>query len=198
MNGLAAVERARAEGARCALSGEPGDPPPTACSPARYRLRGFENVLVQAAAGPAPIPEGVRSRRAVRISARIDVVTARERTQVSLDESYPRDLLEGVMADMASADGFSRFLARRDGVAAGGASLRLFEGVAQLCGAATRPEHRRRGVQSALLARRLAIAVEAGCDVAIVTTQPGSKSQEDVQRHGIRPALRAAILVRAA
>jgi len=31
-------------------------------------------------------------------------------------ESYPRDLIEIVMADMASAHGFSRYLARRGGV----------------------------------------------------------------------------------
>jgi GNAT superfamily N-acetyltransferase len=105
-------------------------------------------------------------------------------------------LLEGVMADMASADGFSRFLARRDGVTLGGASLRLFAGIAQRCGAATLPEHRRRGVQSALLAARLEIAAAAGCDVAVVTTEPGSKSQENVQRQGFEMLYARAILVR--
>jgi GNAT superfamily N-acetyltransferase len=113
-------------------------------------------------------------------------------------ESYPRDLLESVMADMASADGFSRYLARRDGVAAGGASLRLFDGVAHLCGAATLPEHRRNGVQSALLATRLEAARRAGCDVAVVTTQPGSKSQENVQRQGFELLYTRAVLVRSA
>jgi GNAT superfamily N-acetyltransferase len=100
------------------------------------------------------------------------------------------------MGDMAAADGFVAYLARRDGAVAGGASLRLFEGVAQLCGAATRPEHRRRGVQSALLAARLDAAGRVGCDVAVVTTLPGSKSQENVQRRGFELLYTRAVLVR--
>ena len=100
------------------------------------------------------------------------------------------------MADMASAEGFSCYLARRDGVPAGGASLRLSEGVAHLCGAATLPAHRRQGVQSALLAARLEIAAGAGCDVAVVITEPGSKSQENVQRQGFEMLYTRAILVR--
>ncbi len=117
---------------------------------------------------------------------------------VPSDESFPRELVERVMGDMASAEGFSRFLARRDGAPAGGASLRLSEGVAHLCGAATLPAHRRRGVQSALLAARLFVAAEAGCDVAVVITQPGSKSQENVERQGFHLLYARAILLREA
>ena len=95
-----------------------------------------------------------------------------------------------------TAEGFSRYLARRDGVSAGGASLRVFEGVAHLCGAATLPAHRRRGVQTALLSERLAAAAGGGCDVAVVITQPGSKSQENVQRQGFHLLYARAVLVR--
>jgi GNAT superfamily N-acetyltransferase len=59
-----------------------------------------------------------------------------------------------------------------------------------------RLEHRRRGVQSALLRTRLEIAGRAGCDVAVVTTQPGSKSQENVQKQGFELLYTRAILVR--
>lgn len=97
---------------------------------------------------------------------------------------------------MASAPGFSRYLARRGGAVAGGASLRVGDGVAQLCGAATLPGHRRRGVQTALLLSRLDRAREAGCDVAVVTTQPGSKSMENVQRQGFQLLYVRAVLVR--
>jgi len=65
-----------------------------------------------------------------------------------------------------------------------------------MCGAATLPAYRRRGVQSALLASRLALARELGCDLAVVTTQPGSKSQGNVQRLGFELAYSRAILVR--
>jgi len=169
-----------------------------------YTLQGFENVSGLGLPRECPPKPGIGVEIAAspieELSTWLDVVLtgfASPDTQgVPSHESYPRDLLEGVMADMASADGFSRFLARRDGVVAGGASLRLLEGIAQLCGAATRPEHRRRGVQSALLAARLRIAAEAGCDVAVVTTEPGSKSQENVQRQGFELLYARAVLVR--
>ncbi len=111
-------------------------------------------------------------------------------------ESFPRELIEGPMSDMAATSGFRRYLAHHEGVLAGGAGLRLSDGVAQLCGAATLPAHRRRGVQTALLSKRLADAAHEGCDIAIVTTQPGSKSQENVQRQGFELLYTRAILVK--
>jgi GNAT superfamily N-acetyltransferase len=89
-------------------------------------------------------------------------------------------------------------LARRQMEVAGGGSLYLHDGVALLCGAATLPAHRRRGVQAALLQARLAHARAMGCELAVVTTQPGSKSQQNVQRAGFELIYSRAILVRAA
>jgi len=95
------------------------------------------------------------------------------------------------------AAGAVRYAALRDGIMAGGAGMRLAEGgVAQFTGAATLPAHRRRGVQTALLAARLADAAAADCDIAVVTTQPGSKSQQNVQRHGFDLLHTRAILVK--
>jgi len=111
-------------------------------------------------------------------------------------ESFPREALEQAMRDMARAAGFTCYLSRIDGAVAGGASLRIFDGIAQLCGAATLPAYRRRGVQTALLARRLLDARRSGCDVAVITTQPGSKSQQNAQRHGFALLYSRAILVR--
>jgi GNAT superfamily N-acetyltransferase len=71
----------------------------------------------------------------------------------------------------------------------------MSEGVAQLCGAATLPAHRRHGVQAALLGTRLAAAARAGCDLAVVTTLPGSKSQHNVQRRGFELLYTRAVLV---
>jgi N-acetylglutamate synthase-like GNAT family acetyltransferase len=87
-------------------------------------------------------------------------------------------------------------MARLDGEVAGGASLYLHEKTALLCGAATLPASRRRGVQSALLQTRLGRAREFGCDLAVVTTQPGSKSQENVQRAGFELIYSRAILIK--
>ena len=57
-----------------------------------------------------------------------------------------------------------------------------------------RSEGRRRGVQTSLLSARLADAGAAGCDIAVVTTQPGSKSQQNVQRQGFDLLYTRAIL----
>ena len=72
----------------------------------------------------------------------------------------------------------------------------MAEGVAQLAGATTAPAHRRQGVQAALLSARLADAAAAGCDIAVVTTLPGSKSQQNVQRQGFDLLYTRATLVR--
>ena len=115
---------------------------------------------------------------------------------MSSHESFSREILDQVIRDMASAGAVRRYLARRAGEIAGGASMRTFEGVAQLTGAASLPAHRRKGVQTALLAARLAEAGGSACDIAVVTTQPGSKSQENVQRQGFELIYTRAVLVR--
>jgi GNAT superfamily N-acetyltransferase len=81
-------------------------------------------------------------------------------------------------------------------VPVGGGALRVArEGIAQFAGAATLPAHRRRGVQSALLAARLADAHAAGCEIAVVTTRPGSPSQYNVQRAGFQLLYARAVLI---
>jgi GNAT superfamily N-acetyltransferase len=95
-----------------------------------------------------------------------------------------------------TAAGVVRYAAWRDGVIAGGASFHAAGGIAQFTGAATAPAHRRRGVQTALLSARLADAAAAGCDIAVVTTQPGSKSQQNVQRRGFDLLYTRAVLVK--
>jgi GNAT superfamily N-acetyltransferase len=111
-------------------------------------------------------------------------------------ESFSREVIEQVFGDTFATPSFERFIARNGGVVAGGASLRIHQGVAQLAGAATLPDHRRQGVQTALLRHRLLDAARRGCDVAVVTTQPGSKSAENVQRFGFAVLYVRAILVK--
>jgi len=107
-----------------------------------------------------------------------------------------RDALDRTVGDLATAPGFASYLAYRDGVVAGAGSMGICDGVAQLCGAATAPVYPRRGIQTALLSSRLADAARQGCDIAVVTTQPGSKSQQNVQRRGFELLYTRAILVR--
>lgn len=53
---------------------------------------------------------------------------------------------------------------------AGAAALYVHDGAGYLCFAATRPEHRRKGSQSALLARRIRDALDAGCSQLFTET----------------------------
>ena len=170
-----------------------------------YRLVSFENVLGLGLAGqPERVtPPGIEVRPSGdgEFGAWLDVVAdgvAHPDTQgVPSHEEFPREVVERAERDFAAA-GVVRYVALRDGVIAGGASFRLTEGIAQLTGAATAPAHRRRGIQTALLSARLADAAKAGCDVAVVTTQPGSKSQQNVQRRGFDLLYTRAILVKQA
>jgi len=184
-----------------------GDPSVGTMLTARgYRLVGFEGVLGRALsrADLRSLP-GPAADITVRPSGESDAATwldtvvtgflHADTEGVPAHESFARGVLEEVMSDMARAEGLVRYLALRSGEPAGGASMRLEEGVAQLCGAATLPAHRRHGVQAALLSRRLADATRAGCDVAVVTTQPGSTSQKNVQRRGFQLLYVRAVLV---
>ena len=110
-------------------------------------------------------------------------------------ESFDRSALERAYELFGALPGVVRLLARRQMEVAGGGSLYVHDGIALLCGAATLPAHRRRGVQAALLQARLAHARAVGCELAVVTTQPGSKSQQNVQRAGFELIYSRAILV---
>jgi GNAT superfamily N-acetyltransferase len=66
--------------------------------------------------------------------------------------------------------------------------LAIHDGVALLGGASTRPAHRRKGAQLALLGARLAAARRHGCDLAMMAARPGSASQRNAERHGFRIA----------
>ncbi|MFG2793713.1 GNAT family N-acetyltransferase [Streptomyces sp. NPDC048419] len=168
-----------------------------------YRLDSFEDVLGLALEGAYErvVPSGIEIRlcRDDEFDAWLDVVTdgfAHPDAQgVPSHEDFPRQVLANAERDFAAA-GVVHYIALCDGTVAGGGSLRTADGVAQLTGAATAPAHRRRGVQTALVSARLADAAAAGCDIAVVTTQPGSRSQQNVQRRGFDLLYARAVLVR--
>jgi hypothetical protein len=84
--------------------------------------------------------------------------------------------------------GSTPFLARIGGRVVGGGTLMIREGLAFLAGAATMPEFRNRGVQTALSWARLNHARLAGCDLAVQGARPGSVSQRTAERLGFRVA----------
>jgi hypothetical protein len=90
----------------------------------------------------------------------------------------------------------SSFLALIDGEAVGGGAVFIHRDLALLAGAATLPPYRNRGVHAALHYARLDFALRSGCDLAAQGAEPGSTSQRNAERRGLRVAYTRAILVR--
>jgi GNAT superfamily N-acetyltransferase len=102
-------------------------------------------------------------------------------------EDPPQEVLD-VLAPNFDSQIAACFLASIGGEPVGGAAMVTHQGVAELCSDSTRPAFRHRGVQTALLRARLAAAREAGCDLAMALTTPGTVSQHNMERVGLRLA----------
>ncbi len=170
-----------------------------------YLLEGFENVLgrpLDAADALPSAPEGMLIRQMAPHEDRLWLEESingfghADAQGIAAPELPPRELLESALEGFLLAPDFLRFGAWIDGELAGVCCLRLDGKLAQLCGATTLPRFRRLGVQSALLRQRLAVAVAAGCTLALMTTQPGSKSHQNGCRLGFVQLLNRALLVR--
>jgi len=95
----------------------------------------------------------------------------------------------------ADVPGWRLYVATVDGEPAGVAALALDAepGVAYLSNAATVPARRGRGVQTALLRRRMADALEGGCELVVSLCAFGSVSQHNMERCGLRLAYLKAV-----
>jgi GNAT superfamily N-acetyltransferase len=126
----------------------------------------------------------------------VDAFTNLDGTGSVPPDMLGREHLRAMLGEMMGVPGFIRYLARVEGEAVGEAAMRIDGELAQLAGAGTRPHARGRGVQKALLQRRLADARTAGCTLAVVTTAPGTRSQDNVMRRGFELLYTRAILVK--
>jgi ribosomal protein S18 acetylase RimI-like enzyme len=169
-----------------------------------YRLHGFENVLGRSLKTLEPVeskPELTvevveESEAATFMDIALTSFLELDGTGSGPDDSMSREEMARLLSDFMIVPGFVRYLGRINGQPVGEAAMRLDEGLAQICGAGTLPAFRGRGMQKALLARRLADAQAAGCDFAVVTTAPGSRSQENVMRRGFELLYTRAVLVK--
>ncbi len=168
-----------------------------------YEPKGFENVLGHPLSQEGDrLPDGVRVEPAgpADLHAWTDVVVEAfanpDTGGIGGDETPPPDELRRWFELTMEVPGFQGYLAYLDGQLAGGGALRIDGPVAQFAGAATLPRFRRRGVQTALLRARLTDARARGCEVGVVTTQPASKSQQNVQREGFSLLYARQLLVR--
>jgi len=82
--------------------------------------------------------------------------------------------------------GWRLYLARIDGKPAAAAKLFVKDGVGLFPDAATRPEFRGRGLQTALLRHRAAVAAGSGAELIYSQARFGSISQHNMERIGMR------------
>jgi hypothetical protein len=166
-----------------------------------YRLLGFENVLgrkLQADGPSSPAEIGIERVTDEQIEqwkqVVVDGFAHPDETGVVID-SFTREVIEQAMSDFFGVGDISRYIARRNGLVAGGASMRINGNIALMTGAATLADHRRRGVQSALLECRLRDAAALGAQIAVITTAGGTRSQANAMGHGFSLLYSRAILV---
>lgn len=168
-----------------------------------YRLTGFEDVVGVALPAAECAREssvelellGADVSREAWLDCLIEGFAVPDAQGVESSEDFPRDFMREIMQDLASVADFAAYLARIEGEIAGGGALRTHSRIAHLCGAATLPPFRRRGVQTSLVSARLQDAARAGCEIAITVTQPGSKSQENMKRQGFELLFSRAVMV---
>jgi GNAT superfamily N-acetyltransferase len=162
-----------------------------------YRLLEVSNVLVQAitkeSAAPAKDSAAFTVRPAQPDEAKLWTLTVAR----GFAEHFPvtpemLDVMEGFFLGKNSRP----FLALVNGEAAGGAAMTIHDGVCGLFGASTLPDFRGRGIQTALLAARISVAANEGCDLAVSIAQPGSISHRNIERSGFRVAYTRTKLIR--
>lgn len=176
----------------------------TALTDRGYGLHGFENVL------GLPLDRPPREPRPTDVSVEI-IPDDQFRTWIDVaveafmnmdgtgsvpPDPLSKEHLTQVLEEMMTVPGFICYLARVDGEPVGEAAMRIDGALAQIAGAGTLPHARGRGVQKALLHRRLADARAAGCTLAVVTTAPGTRSQDNVMRRGFELLYSRAILIK--
>jgi GNAT superfamily N-acetyltransferase len=89
--------------------------------------------------------------------------------------------------------GWRCYVANGDGTPAAYGALYIADRVAVCAAAATLPEFRGRGLQTALLRKRINDAHEAGCDLIAVQASPASASERNLRRVGMALAYTKAI-----
>ena len=168
-----------------------------------FELREFENVLAREigpdedlqAIHPRGWPAGLEIREVdgadeAAVATFVDVSTSGFRPA-----GQPVDArLDAIMRRMFELSRVRAFLAELDGVAAGGGAMESGTNVAALFGTSVLPAFRRRGLQVALMLRRLEAVREAGCSLATIGSRPGVPTERNAGRIGFSVAYSKVVL----
>lgn len=150
-----------------------------------YRVLEYSNVLVR------PLPGEPFAAAAQGIALRpVPRQEAKDFAGIVMGAFFSGTIPPGMESLMAgsfiSSNGCESMLATVDGIAAGGASYSIVDGVLDCYGDGTLERFRGRGIQSALIATRLEAGIRAGAELAMATTMPGTVSQRNYERAGFR------------
>ena len=163
-----------------------------------YRIKEWQLVWTRSVpeeplAPPSAAPPGELTIRHVRpgeeeLFCRVDLAGALE------TEHVPNSAIELILP-MMFAHGFEHYLAWLGDEPIGAATLCLADGVAFVNGSAVRPAFRGRGAQGALIRARLDRARTLGFTLACSSTQPGTASRRNMERHGFSVAYPKVVMV---
>ena len=150
-----------------------------------YRLHRFRNIYVRTVGGDEPVDDTPAQ------VVEVDQATRTVWSTTLLDgfgytAGSDRDRVEKWNRMLLSLGRLTAVVAVLDGRPVGAASVLLIGSTAVLGGATTLPAHRRRGIQQQLIQTRVAIASRAGCNLAVVTADPGSSSGRNAERKGFQ------------
>ena len=168
-----------------------------------YVLKGFENEL--GCTMPSEVPASINvhvevltgdSDQEAFLRATVEGFAVPDSAPAPKDGPAPDviDTIGRAMRQFIHPD-IVRYLVRIDGEPAGAAASVVTDGVLGIFGTGTRPAYRRRGIQSAIVAKALDCA-RGRADLAIATTEPGSISQRTFERLGFQVLYTRAILLR--
>jgi GNAT superfamily N-acetyltransferase len=162
-----------------------------------FRIEHFENVLARSLSpGDEPIallshelPADLEIREtdkddAGQVAQQAALVSGGFRLEGAEPDAADIAILERAVCHARSTS----FMAFVDGQLAGACSMEIcaIEGVTacSLWGTAVATPYRKRGIQQAMIARRLAYAIEHGCTLAIIESKPGIPTERNASRLG--------------
>ena len=167
-----------------------------------FTLREFESVLVRslegepAAAAPDPTPgltiEVVDEADPEALEQWVSSSTLGFRP---MDEPIPPHFHD-ITVRLAQHPRTTCHVARIEGQVVGGCAVEVFEDFGALFGTSVHPDHRRRGIQLALMQERLAFLARAGARFATVGSAPGIPTERNAARLGFRPTYTKVVLER--
>jgi GNAT superfamily N-acetyltransferase len=160
-----------------------------------YRLEGFRSVLMCSLTEPGAPGSWPAEIRVSQVGPEDAELWLKTVAQGFDGAAVPTQATLDILAPNFYSTNATCYFAWIEGQPAGGGGMYIHDGVAEFGGASTRPEYRRRGVQTALLHVRLAAARERGCDLAAVMTVAGNDSQRNIERAGFRLAYTKAVVV---